>query len=216
MGSVQQYVFPGAVLSSLILAFFIFTVTAGMSASAEFNSAMPIVSTGGQGESQAAQQAQEEANASSGDDDGQQVKPKAKCKVSETYPQEIRQWCELITKFSKQHELEPDLIAALIWQESGGDPSAYSRSGAVGLMQVMPRDGLAANFMCPNGPCFSSRPTIDELEDPTFNVKYGTGMLANLFNRYGDMREALKYYGPKDVGYYYADIVLGIYSSYRK
>jgi len=44
------------------------------------------------------------------------------------------------------------LIAAVILQESGGDPSAYSSSGAVGLMQVMPRDGIAAEFMCVNGP----------------------------------------------------------------
>lgn len=218
MGSAQQYVFPGAVLSSLILAFFVFTITAGLSSSVEFTSAMPVVSKGSEAEPETAEISQENQRGSTAgeDQDEQESKPKAKCQVSDKYPEEIRQWCNLITKFAKQNNLEPDLIAALIWQESGGNPTAYSRSGAVGLMQVMPRDGLAANFMCPNGPCFSNRPTISELEDPTFNVKYGTGMLANLFNKYGDMRDALKYYGPKDVGYYYADIVLGIYRNYRK
>jgi soluble lytic murein transglycosylase-like protein len=136
------------------------------------------------------------------------------CKVSEKYPESIRQWCDLITRYATQVDLSPDLIAALIWQESGGDPVAYSHSGAVGLMQVMPRDGLAASFMCANGPCFASRPTIAELQDAEFNVEYGTRMLAGLVQRFGSLREALKAYGPHDVGYYYADKVLAIYENY--
>jgi len=138
------------------------------------------------------------------------------CDVSSLYPGQIRQWCQLIVSHSLVYGLNPDLVAALIWQESGGDPLAYSKSGAVGLMQVMPRDGIASTFMCANGPCFASRPTIQELRDPTSNVDYGTRMLSGLLGKHGDMREALKYYGPKDVGYYYADKVLGIYSGYKQ
>ena len=63
------------------------------------------------------------------------------CRISSKFPQSILQWCDLITAKAEQTGLEPDLIAALIWQESGGNPLAYSSSGAVGLMQVMPRDG---------------------------------------------------------------------------
>jgi soluble lytic murein transglycosylase-like protein len=85
----------------------------------------------------------------------------------------------------------------------------------VGLMQVMPRDGLAASFECINGPCFASRPTIEELQDPSFNVEYGVRMLAGLNARLGGLREALKAYGPMDVGYSYADKVLAIYENYR-
>jgi soluble lytic murein transglycosylase-like protein len=136
------------------------------------------------------------------------------CRVSSKYPEDILQWCELITAKAEQTGLAPDLIAALIWQESGGNPLAYSKSGAVGLMQVMPRDGLAAKFTCANGPCFASRPSIAELQDPEFNVDYGTGMLAGLVKHSGSLREALKAYGPIDVGYYYADKVLGIYREY--
>ena len=143
-------------------------------------------------------------------------KPEDNCKVSQKYPDKILQWCDLISKFAKKNDLDPDLLAALVWQESGGNPTAYSKSGAVGLMQVMPRDGIAAGFMCVNGPCFTNRPTIAELEDPSFNLKYGTAMLANLLAKYGDIREALRYYGPRDSGYYYADKVLGIYGDYRK
>jgi len=136
------------------------------------------------------------------------------CTISNAYPQDVRQWCEQIMRHAKNNSLEPDLIAALIWQESGGNPTAYSKSGAVGLMQVMPRDGIAASFQCINGPCFTNRPSISELERPNFNIKYGTGMLAGLFNKYGDIREALKYYGPMNVDYYYADKVLNIYQTY--
>lgn len=134
------------------------------------------------------------------------------CELSDHFPQSVLQWCELITRHAGQHNLPADLIAALIWQESGGNPTAYSSSGAVGLMQVMPRDGLAANFMCANGPCFAARPAIAELQDPEFNIEYGTRMLAGLFARHQDLREALKRYGPYDVGYAYADIVLSLYS----
>jgi soluble lytic murein transglycosylase-like protein len=136
------------------------------------------------------------------------------CAINQGFPEKIMRWCDLITRNSLKQGLDPDLLAALILQESGGNPSAYSHSGAVGLMQVMPRDGLAAAFMCPNGPCFKNRPTINELENPEFNVAYGTKMLAGLINQRGSLREALKYYGPADVGYYYADIVLGLYEQY--
>jgi hypothetical protein len=82
-------------------------------------------------------------------------------------------------------------------------------------MQVMPRDGLAADFMCINGPCFASRPTIAELQDPEFNLAYGSRMLANLYAKHGTYREALFRYGPMDMGYRYADLVLNIWENYQ-
>jgi soluble lytic murein transglycosylase-like protein len=136
------------------------------------------------------------------------------CSISEQYPESILQWCVLITHYAVKRGLNPDLVAALIWQESGGNPVAYSQSGAVGLMQVMPSDGIAATFMCINGPCFNNRPTIGKLQDPEFNISYGTKMLAGLLSKNGNMRDALKSYGPMNVGYYYADKVLGIFERY--
>jgi soluble lytic murein transglycosylase-like protein len=137
------------------------------------------------------------------------------CEVNSSFPESIRQWCEIITRFAAQAELPPNLVAAVMLQESGGDATAYSASGAVGLMQVMPRDGIAASFECINGPCFASRPTMEELQDPSFNIEYGSGMLAGLIERLGSLREALKAYGPMDMGYSYADRVLAIYEKYR-
>lgn len=212
---VQQLIFPGAVVMSLLLASFGYSAMprVPLESSVERASGADSLSFGQQDTakpilapvSQIASQPNDEAN----------QKREGKCQVSASYPAKIRRWCDWITKFAHQNNLDPDLVAALIWQESGGNPEAYSRSGAVGLMQVMPRDGLAASLMCVNGPCFASRPTIADLRDPKFNIKYGTGMLAGLVSKYGNLREALKYYGPMDAGYTYADKVLTIYENYK-
>ena len=140
----------------------------------------------------------------------------AECVVSRKYPEKITRWCNLISLYATKRNLDPDFVAAVILQESGGNAKAYSSSGAVGLMQIMPRDGLAASFMCSAGPCFANRPRIAQLEDPEFNIDFGTRMLANLKKRHGNLRDALKAYGPMDVGYYYADKVLGLYRSYAE
>lgn len=136
------------------------------------------------------------------------------CSISERYPPEVLRWCGLIEQSAAENGLPVDLIAAVILQESGGHPDSYSSSGAVGLMQIMPRDGIASEFMCINGPCFASRPTIEELQDPAFNISFGSHMLAELYAKHGSYREALFRYGPMDIGYHYADIVLKIWENY--
>lgn len=139
----------------------------------------------------------------------------SECLELENWPDGIRQWCSLILKYASENEINPHLIAAVMLQESGGNSKAYSHSGAVGLLQVMPRDGLAENFMCTAGPCFQNRPTMEELFDPEFNVAYGTRMLSGLIRKTGSVRDALQSYGPMDVGYYYADIVLDLFRRYQ-
>ncbi|HAF61645.1 MAG TPA: hypothetical protein DCK95_04895 [Anaerolineaceae bacterium] len=145
----------------------------------------------------------------------EQLNPLQITALSSSYPPAIQQWEELISRHATQYGLDPNLIAALILQESGGNAQAYSTSGAVGLMQIMPRDGIAQSFMCNDHPCFQNRPSMQELYDPQFNIDYGTRYLANLISKYGDEREALYHYGPYDTGYRYADTVLAIYSTYQ-
>lgn len=137
------------------------------------------------------------------------------CTLPARYPASIRQWCALIEQEAGKNSIEARLIAAVMLQESGGNAKAYSKSGAVGLMQVMPRDGIAATFQCKNGPCFASRPSMAQLYDPEFNVNFGSKMLAGLIKKYGNARDALKAYGPMDSGYTYADKVLSIYNNYK-
>jgi soluble lytic murein transglycosylase-like protein len=135
------------------------------------------------------------------------------CTNYDRYPVKVQRWCGLIEAAGAKYGMDPLLIASVMLQESGGQPEIMSSSGAVGLLQVMPRDGISASFQCVNGPCFASRPTIEQLKDPTFNVDYGVRLLAGLIGKYGDVREALKSYGPYDVGYRYADQVLSIFNS---
>ena len=135
--------------------------------------------------------------------------------LSRVYPESVLQWENLIAESAERYQLDPNFIAAVILQESGGNAEAYSVSGAVGLMQVMPSDGIAASFLCNGQPCFRSRPSMQELFDPTFNIDYGARMLSGLIEKYGSQQEALYHYGPIDVGYRYADTVLSIYTSYQ-
>jgi soluble lytic murein transglycosylase-like protein len=195
----QRYTFPITVIASLILTVFLIAATKGMKTPP--TSTTPSTALQNQQNTDAIYKADSANNQN--------------CRVSPNFPEPIFQWCELITTQASQHGLDPNLVAAVILQESAGNPAAYSHSGAVGLMQVMPRDGLAASFMCPAGPCFKDRPSISELENPEFNVAYGVKMLAGLIKRLGSEREALRAYGPMDVGYYYSDKVLSLYNNYQ-
>lgn len=135
--------------------------------------------------------------------------------LSSNFPAHIQKWKTLIEQSAHKHDIDPNLIAAVMLQESGGQADAISSSGAVGLLQVMPRDGIAATFICDGKPCFAKRPTTDNLLIPDFNIDYGAGMLSQLIIQKGSVLEALYHYGPYDVGYAYADIVLSIYQRYQ-
>ncbi len=214
-----RLVIPGAIVGSLVVALILYTVSASLSYPASALAAGPL-SDPAMAEAAATAEAGGEVIAVEMEADGaleaelDSGVAQEGCQVSSRFPDDILQWCEVITHYANKRALSPDLIAALILQESGGNPVAYSRSGAVGLMQVMPRDGLASSFMCINGPCFANRPSIEELENPEFNVSYGTKMLAGLLEKRGDLRSALKSYGPMDVGFSYADTVLALYERF--
>ena len=135
--------------------------------------------------------------------------------LSPSYPAAIQQWHHLINDAARETGLDSNLIAAVMLQESAGDSDAYSSSGAVGLMQVMPRDGLASGFLCGGQPCFAGRPSMQELWEPDFNIRFGARLLARLIDLHGSLRAGLKAYGPMDMDFAYADRVLEIYESYR-
>lgn len=137
------------------------------------------------------------------------------CGVSSKYPDKILRWCGTITSNARKNKLDPNLVAAVILVESGGKPDAISFQGAVGLMQVMPSDGIARQFKCPNGPCFANRPPTRKLLNPSFNVEYGSNMLGNLVSKKG-LRGGLASYGPSgpsSAGY--VAKVLKVYNQYR-
>jgi soluble lytic murein transglycosylase-like protein len=87
----------------------------------------------------------------------------------------------LIRRLSERYGLPPELVRAVIRQESAYDPFAVSVKGAQGLMQLMP--GTARRF------------GVQDVFDPAENVLGGVKYLRFLLDRYeGDTRLALAAY----------------------
>jgi soluble lytic murein transglycosylase len=97
---------------------------------------------------------------------------------------------KLIVKgHAKNYDLDPALLAAVIYRESKFDARARSSSGAVGLMQLLPETakGIAVHT---GGTQFE----VADLYDPEINVRYGAFYLRRLLTKYGDTRLALAAY----------------------
>ena len=99
---------------------------------------------------------------------------------------------ELMAKAGAQHNLDVDLLASVVRAESGGNTLAVSRTGAQGLMQLMPQTaaqlGVADSFR------------------PDQNIQGGTAYLDALLVQYHDnLALALAAYnaGPAAVAKYH-------------
>ena len=95
----------------------------------------------------------------------------------------------IVRGHAKNYDLDPALLAAVIYTESRFNPRARSDAGAIGLMQLLPdtAHGIAERT---GGNAF----VVDDLYVPELNVRYGAWYLRNLLNRYGDERTALAAY----------------------
>jgi soluble lytic murein transglycosylase-like protein len=58
--------------------------------------------------------------------------------LSPVFTAEVDYWADAILRWASQAGLDPDMVATVMQIESCGDPRALSRSGAMGLFQVMP------------------------------------------------------------------------------
>ncbi|MBZ5497558.1 MAG: transglycosylase SLT domain-containing protein [Acidobacteriia bacterium] len=100
----------------------------------------------------------------------------------------------LVAQHALRNHLDPDLVLALIRQESAFQESARSKANARGLMQVLPSTGriLAREAGI-------ARYTVSRLYNPETNVALGTRYLASLLQRYGGKVElALAAYNAGD------------------
>jgi peptidoglycan lytic transglycosylase len=102
------------------------------------------------------------------------------------YPLKYRQ---IVRGHARNYDLDPALLAAVIYQESKFDPEAKSESGAIGLMQLLP--STAHGIALHTG---GSRFRTEDLLNPEINVRYGAFYLRRLLNKYGDEQTALAAY----------------------
>lgn len=79
---------------------------------------------------------------------------------------------KLVQQNSQQEGVKPDLVRAVIDQESGGRPCAVSWKGAQGLMQLMP--ATAEQF------------GVTDPFDPRQSVEAGTKLLKQLLTKYNN------------------------------
>ncbi len=96
----------------------------------------------------------------------------------------IAQWSDLVGYYAGQRGLDPDLVCAIIYEESYGLPNRISSVGAVGLMQIMPQE---------TG--FWWRPKAAELLQPSVNVSWGTRTFSQIVQQAdGGLNRALAAY----------------------
>jgi soluble lytic murein transglycosylase len=85
---------------------------------------------------------------------------------------------DLVSVWSRDRKLSPALVIGLMRQESRFEAQIRSRSGAIGLMQIMPDTGS----------WIASKKGVNSynLDNPADNISFGTWYLDYTHSRYGD------------------------------
>ena len=84
----------------------------------------------------------------------------------------ISRWSNIIELYASQRGIDPNFVAAIITEESKGNPNTVSLAGAVGLMQVMPYEAG-----------FTWRPKAQVLKRPSENLSWGTSTLSQIIRQ---------------------------------
>ncbi|HVS01069.1 MAG TPA: lytic transglycosylase domain-containing protein [Thermoanaerobaculia bacterium] len=109
--------------------------------------------------------------------------PAIELRFSETQPVPPGPYGDTIYKLAREHQVNPQIVAALIRQESGFNRRAVSHKGARGLMQLMP--ATAQRFGV----------TKDKLFDPEHNLQAGIRYLSWLVEQFpNDLARVLAAY----------------------
>ncbi|MDX8384198.1 MAG: lytic transglycosylase domain-containing protein [Ghiorsea sp.] len=88
----------------------------------------------------------------------------------EVYNNHVKEYLPHIRQTAKKHALDPRLIHAIIDTESAFNPKAYSKAGAVGLMQLMPKT--------------AQRLGVQDSWNPRQNIQGGTLLMRKLLDRF--------------------------------
>jgi soluble lytic murein transglycosylase len=96
---------------------------------------------------------------------------------------------QIVMGHAENYRLDPQLVAAVIYQESKFDADAVSSSGAVGLMQLLPETAQGIADRTGGSGWHES-----DLVDPELNIRYGSWYLRHLLDKYGKEELALAAY----------------------
>lgn len=113
-------------------------------------------------------------------------------RAPESLPPDAARWTASITRAADRAGIDPALLTAVVWTESGFRPDAVSPAGAIGLAQLMPGTADALG--------------VDAF-DPDQNLAGGARYLAEMLDRFGSPDLALAAYnaGPGTVARHLAD-----------
>ena len=103
--------------------------------------------------------------------------------VKKSYPLKYQ---DLLYQYAQEYDLQPSLVAGVIHRESRFDPEAVSKSGACGLMQVMPETGewIAKKLKIQD---YSEK----MLFDPETNIQLGCWYLRFLMDKFDGKTETV-------------------------
>jgi soluble lytic murein transglycosylase len=99
----------------------------------------------------------------------------------------------LLQRYSKERNLDPYLVAALVVQESNFDAAVRSHANAWGLMQILPSTGRQYARKLGVRPFSTQRLTEAEV-----NVRLGTQIFADSIRKFGGVHFALAAYNAGD------------------
>ena len=108
---------------------------------------------------------------------------------------------EMIDDIAVRSGVDPNIVKAIIMEESGGNPSAIGDNGeSIGLMQIQPKHHKKR----------MEELGIVSLFDPQENVILGCSILSDLYDKYGNYEDALSVYnsGNTEDGKAYAERIL--------
>jgi soluble lytic murein transglycosylase len=94
---------------------------------------------------------------------------------------------EIVRGHARTYDIDPALLAAVIYSESRFRPHVRSSRGAIGLMQLLPStaEGIATRT---GGTAF----VASDLDDPEINVRYGAWYLRHLRQHYAGRPDAMR------------------------
>ena len=97
-------------------------------------------------------------------------------------------YAAFVNRAAEEYDFEPSLLFAMIYTESGFDPAAKSKAGAMGLMQLLPStfEEVAGRLR--------ETPELTMISNPVYSIRYGTFYISYLIRYFGNEETAIAAY----------------------